>query len=256
MNNIYIKYVLAFTFLFASAQLSFSQNDSSPKSFAKSWDFGITVGLNVGATTPIPKPKSVEHVYTWHPHMNYAVKGWGTYRFNDAPYLGLTTGIELERKGMDATTRVKDIDIKMAKYGFPGEKFSGDNYTEVNNSYITVPFLFSIITANDRLRLHLGFYASYTMQNTFKVTLDGDGLIDGKPMQEGGLVDFDFSDQIASYDFGYRFGIDYYFTSRIAVTGQANIGMSSAIKNKFDVMPFDLHNAYGFLGISYRLFKY
>ena len=37
-------------------------------------EFGIKAGLNVGATTPLPKPKAIDKIYAWNPHMNIAIK--------------------------------------------------------------------------------------------------------------------------------------------------------------------------------------
>ena len=37
-------------------------------------EFGVKAGLNIGATTPLPKPKAIDKIYTWNPHMNIAIR--------------------------------------------------------------------------------------------------------------------------------------------------------------------------------------
>ncbi|MDO4771278.1 porin family protein [Porphyromonas sp.] len=228
---------------------------TAERSFAKRIEYGVTAGLNVGATTPMPKPAEVDKIHTWTPHMNIALKAWGTYRFDSDRCWGITSGIEFEKKGMYASTHVSGLNVHMKKYGFEGNTYTGDNSTEVANSYLTLPVVATYVTPNEKFRVHLGFYLSYLMQKEFKVTLDGDGMLDYRELKKGALVDFDFSGQFSPVDFGGRLSFDYYFTSRIAVTGQVNLGATSVLKSSFDVMPFNLYNAYGFVGFSYMLFR-
>lgn len=244
--------IAAVAVMFFSAE-AVAQN--SMRSFSDNWEIGITGGLNVGATTPLPKPSEVEHIYAWQPHMNLTLKGWATYRIENYDRWGITTGLEVERKGMYASTRVNAIKVHMDKYGFKGERYTGDNSTEIDNYYLTLPVMASYITLNEKFRIHAGLYLSYAMQSSFKVTLDGDGMLDDHKLQEGSLVDFDFSDQMKSMDFGARIGFDFFFTPRIGLTGQVNMAFTSAVKSSFDVMPFSLYNTYGFLGFTYNLFK-
>ena len=58
-------------------------------------EFGIKAGLNVGATTPLPKPKAIDKIYTWNPHMNIALKGWLSYHLPDTKGWHLDTGLEM-----------------------------------------------------------------------------------------------------------------------------------------------------------------
>lgn len=218
-------------------------------------EYGLTAGLNVGATTPMPKPASVDKIHTWSPHMNIAFKGWTTIRFNQHPNWAVTSGLEFEKKGMYASSHVDGIKIKMEKYGYPGKTYTGNNSTDFTMSYLTLPVVATFITNNERFRFHAGLYLSYLMENSFKVALDGDGTTDLGPFFPGQIVDFDFSDQFNSWDFGGRVGMDYYFTSRIAVSAQVNMGLTSVLKKSFDAMPFTLHNAYAFLGFTYHLFR-
>ena len=218
-------------------------------------EYGLAAGLNVGATTPLPKPTSVDKIYTWKPHMNFALKGWTTMRFCKYPNWGLTSGLEFEKKGMYASTHVEGIDINMGKYGYLGKTYTGNNSTDFSMSYLTLPVVATYLTNNECIRIHAGFYLSYLMENNFKVALDGDGTTDLGPFFPGQIVDFDFSDQFNSWDFGGRVAIDFYFTPRIAMTGQVNMGITPTLKRSFDAMPFSLHNVYSFVGFTYHLFK-
>ena len=72
-------------------------------------EFGVKAGLNIGATTPLPKPKAIDKIYTWNPHMNIALKGWLSYQLPDTKGWHLDTGLEMERKGMYVCTHATNL---------------------------------------------------------------------------------------------------------------------------------------------------
>ena len=51
-------------------------------------------------------------------------------------------------------------------------------------------------TSKDKFRMQVGFYLSYLMQHSFKVTLDVDGTLNEQPMAPGHLIDFDLSEDV------------------------------------------------------------
>ena len=217
-------------------------------------EFGVKTGLSIGATTPLPKPKAIDKIYTWDPHMNIALRGWLSYRLPDTKGWHLDTGLEMERKGMYASTHATDLRVNMgdgnqAKWG----KFTGNNSSEFINYYLTVPMLVAYHTSSERMRMQLGFFVSYLMQQSFKVTLDGDGTLDGKPLAPGHLVDYDLSDHFSKFDMGVRVGLDYFFHGRLGLTTQLNMSFEPALDRSFTMMPFPLYNIYAFVGFAYRI---
>lgn len=217
-------------------------------------EFGIKAGLNVGATTPLPKPKAIDKIYTWNPLMNIAIKGWLSYHLPDTKGWHLDTGLEMERKGMYVCTHATDMRINIgdgqeAAWGL----FTGNNSTEFINYYLTLPMLVAYHTSKDKFRMQVGFYLSYLMQQSFKVTLDGDGTLNGDPISPDHLVDYDLSDHFNKLDMGVRVGFDYFFHQRLGVTAQLNMSFEPALDRSFTMMPFPLYNIYAFAGFAYRI---
>lgn len=216
--------------------------------------FGVAAGLNVGATTPLPKPKAIDKIYAWSPHMNIAVKGWLTYDLPDTKGWLLGTGLEVERKGMYASVHATNLNVSIAEGQSGG--FTGNTSSQFINYYLTLPLVAGYELPSKAFRMQMGFFLGYLMQSSFNVTLDGAGTLNGTRLTEmglGELQDFDFSDQMSGFDMGFRVGFDYFFHERIGATAQLNVSFEPTMKRSFKMMPFPLYNMYAFVGFSYRI---
>lgn len=217
--------------------------------------WGISAGLNIGATAPLPIPSAVTKVYAWYPNLNPSAKLWGLYRFDNSRLWAISFALEAERKSFSATTQLTNLEIS-----FPGSDavgiFSGNQNVSIHNTYLTLPLGINYSLLKHRLQLRLEGYASVLMSAGFKVKLDGDGTIDNEPFAPDEIKSFDFEDQIRRYDLGLRFGAKYYFTQRIGAEVQLSYGFTPATKHSFrDMLPHGLHNIYGYAGLSIRLGK-
>lgn len=215
--------------------------------------WGVTAGLNFGATPPLPIPCEVTKMYAWYPNINPAARIWGLYRLSESSPLSLSYGLEAERKSFSATTMLTELEI-----AFPGEEhkgsFTGNQNVTIDNAYLTLPVGLSYALAKGRLQLKLEAYASLLMSAKFVVKLDGDGTLNGTALAPESILQFNFGDQIRPYDLGLRFGAKYYVTRHWGVDLGLSYGITPATKRDFRQMfPHSLHNLYGFAGITYRL---
>lgn len=217
-----------------------------------SMQWGATAGLNLGATAPLPIPKEITKVHAWYPKTNGVLGLWGRMRFSSSPW-GLQLGLESERKAFEATTAVTDLPISIPGFesGDP-LKFMGLQNSQLTTSYLTMPIAATFSMLNDSFVLQLGVYHSLLLSGAFKVKVDGDGTIEGMPIAPKQILTFDFSDYVAAYDFGLRFGAEYFFTRSVGITARFNFGVMPALREEFRSIPHKMHHMYGMIGASYR----
>ncbi len=215
----------------------------------------ISMGLNFGATSPIPKPSEVTKVYVWYPRVNPSFSLIGIQHFNETHKHGIGFGFTIERKSFGATTRVKKLPFNSG-----GEKsfFSGDQNTTFDARYIG-SMVFYNRNFNDRINIYSGIFMNLLLGADFLVKVDGDGIIlssDGKDSSSpnpGGISENKCNEHISPMDLGLVLGCDYFFTERVGLTFRFNAGLTNATKEEFyKISGQNLHNLYGFLGLNYR----
>lgn len=216
------------------------------------FQWGISAGLNVGATPPLPIPRAVTKVHAWYAHINPSAKVWGSYRLGyDSPW-ALTLSLEAERKSFSATTLLTDLEISLPGADESG-LFSGNQNVTIDNKYLTLPLGLSYSLLGERLQFRLEAYASLLMSSQFVVKLDGDGTINGNKLAPDEIVTYPFEDYVRPYDLGLRFGTKYYLNRRCAIDLHLSYGVTPATKRDFDsLFSSRLHHLYGFVGLSYR----
>ncbi len=239
----------AFVLMFPLCLMAQRRELSSPARL----QWGVSAGLNIGATAPLPVPSAVTKIHAWYPNLNPSAKLWSLYSLDKA--WALSFAIEAQRKSFSATSELKELSMS-----FPGSDavgiFSGNQNVSISNTYLTLPVGISYSLLQNRLQFRLEGYASLLMSADFKVKLDGDGTINGLPLAPDEILYFDFEDQIRRYDLGLRFGAKYYFTQRIGAEVQLSYGFTPATKHSFrDMLPHGLHNIYAYAGLSFRLGK-
>lgn len=155
---------------------------------------------------------------------------------------------------MEATTRVKDLRIRLAAADDVWMKgiFTGNNLTAIRNAYITVPIAASYRFGHFTARL--GVYFGVMMESKFQTIIDGyftpeDSDID----MDMDLVEMNFNDQIKPMDWGIYSQLSYGLTRKLSIEGGLSFGLSSIVKPGFDAIPFKLHNIYAQIGFGYSL---
>lgn len=219
---------------------------------AVSMQWGMTAGLNIGATAPLPIPQEITKVHAWYPNTNGVIGLWGRMRFGSSPW-GLLFGLESERKAFSATTSVVKLPIHMPGLeGIEDMAFSGLQNTDLRTSYLTMPLTATFASQNDRFVLQLGMYHSLLLSGSFRVKIDGDGTISDRPIAPNRILGFDFSDYVGAYDFGLRIGAEYFFTKNVGIAARFNFGITPALREEFRSIPNRMHHMYGMIGASYR----
>ncbi len=217
-------------------------------------EWSTSLGLNWGATAPVPTPPQITKVYAWYPRTNPSFSLTGIHRFKGTKSHGIGFSFMVERKGFSATTRAEDLPIS-----FAGESatFTGDQNTSLDARYIGVPVFYVASFLDNRINIYAGFYMNLLMGAEFAIKLDGDGIIktkDGEgPIMEGEIKKIPYNNLVHPMDLGLQFGVDFYITNQLGISLRLNSGMSSATKDEFIQMTGqNLHNIYAFTGICYR----
>ena len=64
--------------------------------------------------------------------------------------------------------------------------------------------------------------------------------------------DYDFSEDVRSFDWGFTAGANYNISKRYFATGQFNYGAQDIMKDDFESISFSLHNIYVNLGVGVK----
>ncbi len=212
----------------------------------------ISMGLNFGATSPIPTPKEITKVYVWYPNINPSFSLMGVQNFNEKDGLGFI--FTMEKKSFGATTNVEKLSINVE-----GEKmfFSGDQNTSFDARYVGSAIVYTRNFLDNKINVYTGLSVNFLIGSDFIIKLDGDGTIsnetDSSPLNSGTIVKRTFNDYINPTELGFVIGSDFFFTKNLGVTLRFNAGLTNATKEEFTNMTGQsLRSLYGFLGLNYR----
>ena len=197
------------------------ENWTAWNKYLHDYRYYVHIGYNIGGTAPVGLPASIRtlHSYTLQPNFvlgvdaHHSISGkWG--------FLG---GLHFENKAMRTDAGVKGYHMKIVRGGEELEGlFTGDVVTKVDMSLITVPLQITY-DLNPQVRLKLGPYVSYVSASKFEGwAYDGylrrqeEGHEKGDPTgqkvmlghNEGERGDYDFSDDMRTWQFGIDFGLD------------------------------------------------
>lgn len=229
-------------------------------------EYRARIGYNIGGTAPVGLPSSIRtlHSYTLRPNFSL---GMDAHRSLSAGW-GVTLGIRLEEKGMKTDAAVKGYHMKMERGGEQLEGvFTGSVVTENDMLLVTVPLL-ATYNIGEKVRLKVGPYASYALAKSFKGwAYDGylrrqeEGHPQGDPTgqkvilghNEGERGDYDFADDMRSWQVGVELEADWLFCKRWGVSVGINWGLNSIFKRGFSVIEQTMYPIYGNIGIFYQL---
>lgn len=246
-----------------SLGLILTAQENNPTTKNSLWSFSARLGLQVGASTPVPTPKALDHIYVWYPGMNPSVQLSASRQLHSGSPWAVNVGLAIEKKGMEATTRVKGMDVAIisdSPYAedpdeeYPG-LFTGDNNTKVQLGYLTLPVQAEYSILSDCPKLRGGLYASLLLESTFRIIIDGTMVYDDPTLGSAqmDLRELDFSNRVRGGDFGLLLGADYYFSNHIGVFADIKYGLLSMCSD-FKAIPYSMHNIYAGIGFTYRLF--
>lgn len=236
----------------------FTTNMSSQIADAKKMvDINLLLGINIGATSPIPIPAEVRKINSYGPKFNPQLGVELVYNLKDNWGVGI--GASLDWKGMRVTDEVKymytSVTLAEGSDKLTGY-FVGKNMTNVNMTYLTVP-IYATYNFNNQWRMKLGIYAARALSSKFNGSVsDGyiriDTPVGQKQDIEGSGATFDFSKDIRDYDLGAMLGGEFRLTDRIGFYGNLQWGFVPFFYSKTNPIEFKMYNIYGTIGITYR----
>lgn len=234
---------------------TFAQNGEDKDK--KTLDFSIVLGVNLGATAPLPLPEEVRKIESYNPKFNPQLGFNLIYNLNKKWAVG--AGAMLDWKGMRVRDEVKYMNTSIVLTE-SGDRLSGyfvgKNMTNVSNTYLTVP-IYAAYNFNSRWQARLGVYAATTLSSKFDGNVTDGYIRIGEPTGEKQEIDekgatFDFSDDARDYDFGLMGGGEFRMNNRFGFYGSLTWGLIPYFYSGSNPIRFKMHNIYGTLGITYR----
>ena len=246
-----LKYILTAALLTALAARVQAQN-------SQNFDLNLQLGYNIGATAPIPIPAEVRKINSYNPKFNPSLGLTLSYGFNDK--WGVGAGVAVDWKGMRVKDEVKYMYTSVVLIE-GGDKltgyFVGDNMTNVNMTYLTVP-IYATYSFNPKWSIKLGIYAAKALSYGFEGNVNNGYIrIDTPTGQKqeinGEGASFDFNDDIRDYDFGFLAGGEFRLNSRFGFYANLSWGVIPFFYKNSNPIEFTMTNIYGTVGIVYRL---
>ena len=243
-----------------------SEEWTSWNRFLHSYSYHARVGYNIGGTAPLGMPASIRtlHSYSLRPNFSLGVDAWHPI----SGKWGYQGGLLFENKGMKTDAGVKGYYMKIIRGGEQLQGlFTGSVVTKVDMSLITVPIL-ATYDLSDKLRLKLGPYVSFVTNKKFEgwaydgylrcqdETMDKADPTGQKVMlgsEEGERGEYDFSDDMRSWLFGVKAGVDWYITKRWGVSADLAWGLNGIFKKDFTVIEQTMYPIFGTIGVIYQL---
>lgn len=224
----------------------------------KKWESKVFAGYNIGGTSPLPLPAEIRKIDYWKPGFG------GTLAFHITRWLhpkwGITTGLGIDLKGMKIGADVKYMQTSLVvgegdNTGIFTGSFSGKNTTNMRNDYLVIPLL-AAFRPNEQWRVRFGGYVATQRNAKFEGTASDGYIRNGGPTGERINVEaatYDFSEKVKRFDAGLMASGDWFFTSKMAVTGQLSWGLVPIFPADFEGLSYKMYNIYFSLGIAYKL---
>ncbi len=250
--NKYIKILAIAGISFISASFAKAQE------FSSNWECKVFAGYNIGGTSPLPLPAEIRKINYWKPGFG------GTLAFQATRWLspkwGISSGLAIDLKGMKIGAEVKYLQTNLVvgegdNTGTFSGTFSGKNTTDMRNDYLVIPVL-AAYRPNEIWRVRFGGYVAVQNNAKFEGTASDGYIRNGGPTGERINVEsatYDFADKVKRFDCGLMASADWFFTEKMAVTGQLSWGLIPIFPSDFDGLSYNMYNIYLSLGIAYKL---
>lgn len=241
--------LILFTFLLSPFTLS-AQSDSL--------DVKVRVGYNIGGTAPLPMPASIRSIDAFRLTPSFLVGGDVILPLGDR--FGLSAGLHLENKGMDADVTVKSYSMEMKKGNSQiSGLFTGHVSQQVTQWMLTIPVSFRFQVSSFTFKF--GPYFSLLLKKEFSGIASDGYLRQGDPTgprieignKEGEWATYDFSDEMRSLQWGLGVGLDWRFSRHVGLSADLNWGLSGIFNSDFKTVEQTLYPIYGCIGLFYNL---
>lgn len=222
---------------------------------ADSLDVKLRLGYNVGGTMPLGLPASIRSIDAFNLTPSLMVGADVSMPLDDR--WGVTTGLRLENKGMDAEITVKSYRMEMKKGSSEiSGLFTGHVKQEVSQWMLTVPLQVTC-HLDEKLTLKVGPYVSLLLSKDFSgIAFDG-YIRQGNPTgpridigsTEADRATYDFSDDMRTLQWGVGIGLDWQLSRRLGLSADLDWGLSGLFQSSFTTVEQTLYPIYGTLGV-------
>ncbi len=252
MKNNKIRFILLLFTSIVIIQSATSQTTRKP------WEFKAFAGYNLGGSTPLPLPAEIRKINSWSPGFAGTLAIHATYWLTSD--WGITSGLAVDLKGMSINADVKYMMTNLVvgegdNTGNFSGMFTGKNKTTVRNGYLVLPLL-ATWRPVENWTFRLGGYFASQQDAKFEGSASDGYIRNGGPAGDRINIEkatFDFSDNIRKTDAGLMGSADWFFTEKMAVTGQLSWGLVPLFPSDFNGIPYKMYNIYFMTGIAYRL---
>lgn len=245
-------------FFLAAIIATFNVSFVQANGFGDSLAVKARVAYGFGGTAPLDMPASIRSVDAFRPTPSVSMGADAVFCFGDT--WGVSVGLHLENKGMDAEITVKSYHMEMKKGSSQlSGLFTGHVKQKVTQRMVTLP-LQATCRLNGKLTLKAGPYASLLFSKDFSgIAFDG-YLRQGNPTgpridignTETDWATYDFSDDLRSLQWGVGVGLDWQAFRRLGFSADLNWGLSGIFQSDFTTVEQTLYPIYGTLGLLYQ----
>ncbi|MDR1258653.1 MAG: PorT family protein [Tannerellaceae bacterium] len=245
--------------LIAITAIAFCLPAVSQQESGRKWEYRMFAGHNAGGSMPLPLPAEIRKIRYWSPEPFTGSLAFHVTRFI-SPKWGVTSGLAIDVKGMKTEADVKYMNTSLVvgegdHQGVFQGMFTGRNKLRIRNGYLVLPLLGTY--APSRVwRFHAGGYVAFLQDARFEGNASDGYIRQGGPAGDRINIEestFDFSDNVRKTDAGVMALADWFFTKKLAVTGQLSWGLVSLFPGDFNGIPYKMYNIYLMGGIAYRL---
>jgi hypothetical protein len=224
----------------------------------KHWEFKAFAGYNTGGATPLPLPAEIRKINSWSPGFSAALAFHATRWIT--PEWGVTSGLAIDLKGMSIRADVKYMMTSLVvgegdNTGTFTGMFTGKNKTTIRNGYLVLPVL-AAYKPHEKWTFRLGGYFASQRDANFEGNASDGYIRNGGAAGDRINIEkatFDFSDEVRKIDAGLMASADWFFTKKMAVTGQLSWGLVPIFPSDFNGIPYKMYNVYFMTGIAYKL---
>lgn len=221
-------------------------------------EYEVRAGFNIGGASPIPLPEEIRALRGYNPNINLSIEGDILKWLDKNKTWGLTLGLRLESKSMEAKARTKNYSMEIIGDG--GERLRGNwtgmVRTKFQGYYFTVPLLATWQT-NKRLRLSVGPYVSLRTGGDFSGNVYEGYLRETDPtgnkvqFENGSTATYDFTDDLRRFQWGLQGGVSWRAFSHLNVNAALSWGLNDIFNSDFQTITFAMYPIYLNVGFGY-----
>lgn len=217
------------------------------------------LGYSIGGTAPLGMPATIRSLSRYSLRDNVNI-GLDAYKPLENGW-GLQAGFHFENKGMETDASVKNYSMEMRQGSETLKgRFTGNVVTTVDEWMLTLPLQLSY-DFSSKVRVRVGPYFSYLMSNHFDGHAYDGYLRVGDPTgekveigtDEASRGDYDFSDDMRKWQWGFVAGANWFFHKRFGAFAELQWGVTGIFKKDFKTIEQTMYPIFGTIGVTYKL---